>query len=324
MSRLVLIDGNAIMHRAYHALPLLTNSQGEPTQAVYGFVAILLRVIEDLKPTHMAVAFDMPGPTFRNEMFAQYQAQRPAMEVELASQIDKIHRVVSAMHIPIYEMQGFEADDVIGTIAQKAQKEKIHDVVVVTGDRDLLQLVNHKVKLFMPVKGINEGKLYGKTEVEQRMGVNPAQIVDLKALMGDASDNYPGVAGIGPKTAVNLLHKYGNLANIYKNLKNIRNVSLRKKLENGKENAFLSQRLARVATDVPVKFKLNSARLGDLLTDEVIEVFGELGFKTLIKRLSQMSRKQGIKDIKAVGQNALAEGLGEPKEKQAEKQMELF
>ncbi|MEK7166678.1 MAG: 5'-3' exonuclease H3TH domain-containing protein [Patescibacteria group bacterium] len=292
MSRLVLIDGNAILHRAYHALPpSLTNGKGEPTNAVYGFVAMLLRVIENLKPTHLAVAFDRPKPTFRKKLFKDYQAQRPEMEAALSGQIEKVHNVVEAFKIPIYELDGFEADDVIGTIAAKFQKEKNTEIVIVTGDRDLLQLVNDQVKLFMPVKGLSEGKLFGVIEAEERMGVAPMQIVDLKALMGDASDNYPGVAGIGPKTAAGLLKKYGTLEQVYNHLEKI-TPNVTEKLKKYRDNAFLSQKLATVVTDAPIDFSSDKTQLpDDLLTKEVIETFGELGFRTLLTRLSKMTNK---------------------------------
>lgn len=294
MSRLVLIDGNAILHRAYHALPLsLTNRKGEPTNAVYGFVSMLLRVIEDLQPSHIAVTFDRPKPTFRKEIFKDYQAQRPEMEEALASQIGKVHTVAQAMQISIYEMDGYEADDVIGTLARQAQATKyIAEVVVVTGDRDLLQLVKKNVKLYMPVKGLTEAKLYGIKETKERMGVNPQQIPDFKALAGDASDNYPGVAGIGPKTAISLLSQFGSVANIYKNIKKIKNPALSSKLVHDKKNAFLSHELATIVTTVPVKLDTEKTKLTkDLLTQEVIEEFGNLGFKTLLKRLSKMTQR---------------------------------
>ncbi len=311
MQRLVLLDGNAILHRAYHALPSsLTNPKGEPTNAVYGFVAILLKVITDLKPTHLAVAFDRPAPTFRKKLLKSYQAHRPEMEDNLSSQVDKVHTVVSAFQIPIFEMDGFEADDMIATIATKSQKQGMDEIVVVTGDRDLLQLVNHKVKLFMPVKGLNEAKLFGEKETEERMGVTPAQIPDLKALMGDASDNYPGVAGIGPKTAIGLIQQFGNVANIYKKLNQIKNPSVLEKLKKDKDNALLSYKLAVVVRDAPIEFNPNQARLAeDLLTRQVINAFGELGFKTLLKRLTELSKKQ----VKP-----------EKKSEPQKKQMELF
>ncbi|MBI4058560.1 hypothetical protein HY408_02210 [Candidatus Gottesmanbacteria bacterium] len=304
MNRLVLIDGNAIMHRAYHALPMLTNKKGEVTNAVYGFVSMLLRVVEDLKPTHMAVAFDRPKPTFRKELFKEYQAHRPEMEEGLSSQFGKVHEVVEAMHIPIYEMDGFEADDVIGTLAEQVQKKKLKsdggkmdEVVVVTGDRDLLQLVNHRVNLFMPVKGMTEAKLFGEKEAEERMGVPPKQIPDLKALCGDPSDNYPGVAGIGPKTAAALLKQFGTVENLYNHLDEISNATLKDKLIKGKEAAFLSHQLATVVRDVPVAFDPHKALLTDFVTPEVIEVFNQLGFKTLLKRITGMTKREQ-KDVK--------------------------
>lgn len=324
MSRLVLIDGNAILHRAYHALPpTLTNSKGESTNAVYGFVAILLKVIEDLKPTHLAVAFDRAAPTFRKELFKDYQAQRPEMEEALVGQVDKVHEVLHAMQVPIFEMDGYEADDVIGTIAQKSlvishqsSDKKISEVVVVTGDRDLLQLVNDRVKLYMPVKGLTEAKLFGEIEAEERMGVTPRQIPDFKALAGDPSDNYPGVTGIGPKTAANLLKQFGNIEMLYSHLDKVVSPILREKLEKDKENALLSLKLAIVVTDAPVEFDPKQAQLPkDFLTREVIEAFGKLGFKTLLKRLTEMS------NVKNKGAIETKDGKKAEIEK---KQMELF
>lgn len=307
MQRLVLLDGNAILHRAYHALPPLTNPKGELTNAVYGFVSMLLRVIEDLQPTHIVVTFDRPAPTFRKELFKEYQAQRPEMEDGLSQQVDKVHRVVKAMDIPIYEKDGFEADDVIGTLAKQAQ-QKMDEIVIVTGDRDLLQLVNGKVKLYMPVKGLTEAKLFGKKEATERMGVTPEHVVDLKALMGDPSDNYPGVAGIGPKTAIGLIEQFGTVENIYKHLKDIKKTAVVTKLESDRDNAFLSKKLATVVTDAPVTFDRKKSELNDLLTKAVIDVFGEMGFKTLLKRLTKLSGKE----------------VADQKKQQTEEQMGLF
>lgn len=326
MSWLVLIDGNAILHRAYHALPpSLTNKNGEPTNAVYGFVGMLLRVIEDLKPTHLAVAFDRPAPTFRKKMYSPYQAQRPDMEDTLVSQVSKIHHVVKSMGIASYGLDGYEADDVMGTIANKvvksgnshaelvsASKSKkipkqvrddisyLDEVVIVTGDRDLLQLVNKKVKLYMPVKGLSDAKLFGEKEAEERMGVPPSQIADLKGLMGDPSDNYPGVSGIGPKTAVSLLQQFGSVENLYTHLDQVANPSVRDKLLKDKDNALLSFKLATVVTDVPVEFDTEKMKLpDDFLTQEVIEAFGNLGFRTLLRRLTDLNRKvHGVKETK--------------------------
>lgn len=308
MSKLVLIDGNAILHRAYHALPSsMTNSKGEPTNAVYGFVAMTLRVIETLNPTHLAVAFDRPGPTFRKKLYKKYQAQRPDMENALVSQVGKVHKVLEAMKIAIYELDGFEADDVIGTIAtrstvgstQSAEKS-MNEVVVVTGDRDLLQLVNDKVKLYMPVKGLSDAKLFDEKEAEARMGVPPRQIIDLKGLMGDPSDNYPGVAGIGPKTAISLLQQFDSIDNLFSQLEKVTNPAVREKLTNDKDNALLSQKLATVVTHAPVAFFPDDTKLPeDFLTTEVIEEFGNLGFRTLLRRLTELNKKvNGIEEKK--------------------------
>src|SRR3989344_9025339 len=272
MSRLVLIDGNAILHRAFHALPPMTNSKGQETNAVYGFVSMLFNVIKELKPTHLAIAFDRPKPTFRKELFVAYQAHRPKMDESLVDQVILVHKVIAAMEIPIYEKDGYEADDVLGSITKqiqipnsKFQKEsgKIDQAVIVTGDRDLLQLVNHHVKLFMPVKGLSEAKLFGEKEAETRMGVPPGQIADLKGLTGDSSDNYPGVAGIGPKTAVALLKEFGSVENIYKNLKKVENPAVVQKLVNDKENALMSHKLATVVYNVPIEFDPKQTELHD-------------------------------------------------------------
>ena len=340
MSRLVLIDGNAILHRAFHALPAMTNSKGQEINAVYGFVSMVFNVIKELKPTHLAITFDRPKPTFRKELFTAYQAQRPKMDDSLVDQASLVHKVVAAMEVPIYEKDGFEADDVIGSLARQAtetlnngsrhaelvQREAgsrsamvststnsqtstrnpkgilsgqvrddkgiIKEVIVVTGDRDLLQLVNTHVKLFMPVKGLSEAKLFGEQEAEERMGVPPAQIADLKGLMGDPSDNYPGVAGIGPKTAITLLKEFGSVENIYKNLDKIKNQRVVEKLVKDKDNALMSHKLATVVTDVPIEFDHKSAELHDLATRKAVELFSELEFKTLLKRLLNLHSKQ--------------------------------
>ena len=275
MNRLVLIDGNAILHRAYHALPPLTAPDGSVVNAVYGFGTMLLRLITDLKPTHVAVAFDRPKPTFRKALFAGYQAKRPKMDTELVDQIPKVHALVSSFGIPIFEQDGFEADDVIGTIAKHAGKDGIDQVIIVTGDRDILQLVeDEKIYAYMPTKGLSEAKLYGEKEVKERMGVAPSKIPDFKALAGDPSDNYPGVAGIGPKTAVSLLTKYKTLAGILKT---------KELTSQEKETARLGYDLATIRTTVPLEGAL--VPLGSLNRPEAVSVLTQLGFRTLLKRI---------------------------------------
>ncbi len=289
MGNLVLIDGNAILHRAFHALPPLTTKAGEPINAVYGLVSMILRVIQDLKPEGLAVAFDEKEPTFRHKALKSYQAQRPPMAGELSSQFAKAKDFLKAAGIPVYSKPGFEADDVIGTIAEKAG----HDVIIVTGDRDQLQLVDDKknIKLYMPVVGLTNTKMYGETETIERMGVPPSQIKDLKALTGDPSDNYFGVPGIGPKTATTLLAKYGTVKEIYKHLDETPK-STKEKLERGKESATQSLMLATIVLDVPVKIDFEAMEKWQLDSKAVLNLFSEeFGFKTLTERIKRIGKE---------------------------------
>ena len=310
-SRLVLIDGNAILHRAFHALPPLTAPDGSVVNVVYGFVSILIKIFNDLRPTHMAVAFDRPEPTFRKKLYKDYQAKRPEMDRTLVSQIPKVQDVVRAFGIPIYDKAGFEADDVIGTMCRQITGE----IIIVTGDKDILQLVDDKrgVKVFMPTKGLSEGKLYGEAEVVERLGVTPKQIPELKALMGDSSDNYPGVAGIGPKTAVDLITRYGNIDALYKS------DGLTEKLLKGRENAFLSKDLATIRTDVPVVMKTLEP-LETLDTPEARKKLQEFHFPSLMKRLT--GEKEEMEKGKKKEENAVKKSEGSIEK--AGEQQELF
>jgi DNA polymerase-1 len=300
MKRLVLIDGNAVLHRAYHAIPPLTAPDGSIVNAVYGFTTMLIRLIGDLTPTHVAVAFDRPKPTFRKKLFAAYQAKRPKMDTALVEQIPKIHDLLSSFGIPIFEKDGFEADDVIGTLCQKVKSQKlkvkdIDQIIIVTGDRDILQLVrDEKVLVYMPTKGLSEAKLYDEQAVLDRMGVLPKLIPDYKALAGDASDNYPGVPGIGPKTAVALLTKYKTIENVLKK---------HPFTKEEKASARMSHDLATIRTNVPIKGSL--VPLGSLNRPEAIDELAKLGFRSLIKRIT-------------------GEGKGEEIKKQSNYQQELF
>ena len=294
MARLILIDGNAIIHRAYHAIPPLTNKKGKPTNAIYGFTSMLLRVIQDLKPTHIAVCFDRKEPTFRHKSYKKYQAQRPPMEDNLFSQFQKTKDVVSSFGIPIYEKAGYEADDLLGTIAKKTQKD-IQEVVIVTGDKDILQLVTKKIHVYLPVKGISQAKLMKEKDVIEKLGVKPSQIVDYKALAGDPSDNYPGVYGVGPKTAVNLIEEFGSYSKIYKNINNIPG-NLQKKLKDGKEGGDISFKLAKIVTDVDFEYDLNKMAGWEVGNKKTLDLFGEIGFKTLTERIKKVSRERISKD----------------------------
>jgi DNA polymerase-1 len=290
-NKLVLFDGNAIMHRAYHALPEMKARNGEPINAVYGLISMLLKVIQDLEPTHIAFAFDRPEPTFRKEILESYQAQRPEMEDELSSQFKKAQDVIKAFNIPIYDKAGFEADDVIGTIAEKVKKIKVKTLII-TGDRDMLQLVDEEnnTLLYMPGRGLADAHEFGKKETVERTGVPPEQIIDFKGLVGDPSDNYKGVSGIGPKTAILLLEEYKTLDNIYKHLDDIKE-SVRKKLIEHKESAYQSQLLAKIVTDVPVKFSIKDTDNWQLNSEKAIRLFEEYGFRTLTKRVKDVGKK---------------------------------
>ncbi len=285
--KLVLIDAFAILHRAFHAIPPLTNKKGEPTNAVYGFVSMILKVVQDLRPDYLAVCFDVKVPTFRHKEFKDYQSQRPPMVDELSSQIEKTKSFLEAAGIPIYLKEGYEADDLLGTIAKKGNFDS---VVIATGDKDMLQLVDDKIKIYMPIAGLSSAKLFGKEEAKERMGVDPIQIPDYKALVGDPSDNYPGVAGIGPKTATKLLEKYSNVDKIYAHLKEIE-PNIREKLEKGKKDVLLFHRLATIVKDVDIKIDFAEMRKWNIKSSDVLKLFEEFGFKILTKRIKEVGEK---------------------------------
>lgn len=311
-SCLVLIDGNAIMHRAYHALPPLTNKQGEPIHAVYGFVTMLITIVNKLSPTHLIVCFDRPEPTFRKSMYVGYQAHRPKMDSDLSSQFEKVKKVISVMNIPLYEMPGYEADDVIGSLSLQASEHS--DVIIVTGDRDILQLVTDTIQVYMPVQGLSNGKLYSPSDVEKKFGVTPSQIVDYKALAGDSSDNYPGVRGIGPKTASMLLQTFGTLENLYqaiykkdKRVETLKNGTL-KALSEYAEDAGMAKKLARIVIDAPVTLDRTKAELHELATPQVLKTLSDLGFLSIVRRLETNAYEEEIRsEIKPIPQTISVE-----------------
>lgn len=290
MNRFVIFDGNATLHRAFHALPPLTTTNGEPINAVYGMMSMLLKVLQDFRPTHVAFAFDTKEPTFRNQLSVEYQAQRAEVDSSLISQFEKARQTLKAFAVPYYEKPGFEADDVIGTICKKLESESQFDeVIVVTGDRDLLQLVTDKTFLFMP-SGLANGKLMKKEDTKVKMGVYPDKIIEYKALVGDPSDNYRGVAGIGPKTAIKLLDEYDSLENILSHLNDLP-VSTKDKFEKSKESAELSKKLATIVKDVPIpEFNIEDCEKWNLDAGEGITLFQEYGFKTLTKRMQDTAK----------------------------------
>lgn len=276
-SKLLILDGNSVLHRAYYALPDWRNRSGEATAGVYGFLSMMLKSIEELKPTHLAIVFDHPSPTFRHLMYVGYQHQREKdrqVSEDIWGQIDKLKRVFQLASIPVYQLESFEADDVIGTLSLQASSLN-SQVTIITGDRDLMQLVNDKVNLYMPIKGVSDTVIVDRNKVKERLGVWPEQVIDYKALCGDSSDNYPGVPGIGPKTAVSLLERYKTFEEVVKKANNPKVIA-------GYESGELSKRLATIRIDAPITLNLEKAILPD--KDKMLAVFQELGYKSLIKR----------------------------------------
>jgi len=284
---LLLFDGNALVHRAFHALPPLTVSKtGEMVNAVYGFANTLLKVLAEFKPTHWAVAFDRPAPTFRHEMFEEYKAQRPKTPEELKSQIKRVHQLVQAFNIPIFEIDGFEADDVLGTLGKQASEQSI-ETIIVTGDNDVLQLVLPRIKALMPRRTFSDTVLYDEEAVKRKYGIKPGQITDFKALVGDVSDNIPGIPGIGEKTAAKLIQEYGNLEGIYARIDEIRPSKLQAALRQHQSQAFQSRELVTIVRDVPVSLNLPACGVSTYDRSEVVELFRELEFINLLPRLPQ-------------------------------------
>jgi len=304
MNKLVLIDGNALMHRAYHAMPGLTNPKGQPIGAVYGFFGMLLNVLTDQKPEYLIVCFDRSKPTIRQSMFAGYHAHRPAMESDLTEQVELIDTLLEKSQVLISSAEGYEGDDVIGTYAHQALEHNI-EVTIVTGDRDMLQLVNDKVKILMTVTGITKTVLFDETAVEEKYGVTPAQFVDYKALIGDPSDGYPGINGIGPKTAASLLQKFGTFENIYHHLGDVtERVSLQ--LATDAEQGALAKKLARIMTDAPVHLDLEKSKVKDIDFVKMKEEFVNHNFKSLVTRLEvKFPEVKKVASKKSVDENQL-------------------
>ena len=302
MKRLILIDGHAVLYRAFHAYPLLSTGKGELVNAVYGFANILLNTITELKPTHIAVTFDRAKPTFRHAQYTQYKATRPEMPSDLAGQQERVEEVVKTLNIPIFAVEGYEADDVIGTLA--GQAKKIDEVVIVTGDHDALQLVNSdgepQVRVYMPGRGKIPAKMYDEGQVEEKYdGVEPEQIPDFKGLVGDSSDNIPGVKGIGPKMAAKLLGEFKSVEEIYKNLDKVKDKfgeRVTGQLIDDQEQARLSKELATIDRKVPIELDLAACQVHEYDKEAVIKLFEELEFRSLIRKLPNDSFEQMVQE----------------------------
>ena len=325
-NKLLLIDGHSILHRAYHAFPKsLRTSEGELTNAVYGFTRILLSVLKKFDSKYIAVSFDTKEPTFHHQEYAPYKEHRPEMEVELAGQIARVHEVVETLGIPIFEVPGNEADDIIGTLAEQVnhtdQRESMRigkpaqgktsevsadltseveelgrpgntalEVVIVTDDMDMLQLVENGTKVYMPKKD----KLWDREAIEKKFVFPPEKVDDYKALRGDPSDNIPGVRGVGPKTAKELLDNFDSMEEVYKNLGEVKSERVRILLAESAEQAALSKRLATIVRDVPIKLELDKCRVQDFDPEMVENLFEKLEFKSLLKQLPDATSNEQI------------------------------
>jgi len=334
----LLIDGHALIYRAFYAFPALTTHEGVLVNAVYGFTRILLTAIRDFSPTYLAVAFDHPKPTFRHEAFKDYKAHREKMPDDLIPQIELIKQVVQSLNVPTFEKAGFEADDLIGTIScqssvsspdkseservlsrqksknklqvpgHKFQEEREIRVIIVTGDKDLLQLVNEHVHVWIPGRGkYGEDIEYDAEKVEEKMGVRPDQIIDLKALMGDSSDNIPGVKGVGKITAEKLIDRFGSIEELFdavaerqearaKSQDSLLKGALLKKLTSGKEDAFSSKELVTIHTQVPIELDLENCRVTKYDKEEAAALLKKFDFASLIPLLPKDSFERGVEE----------------------------
>lgn len=283
--KLVILDANALIHRAYHALPPLSTQRGEPTNAIYGFFSMFIKMTQDLKPDYLIAAFDTPAPTFRKKMFDAYKAQRPKTPDELVSQLKKIKELMPQFGILALSKEGYEADDIIGTIVSQLKTKNLKietfDIIIVTGDLDTLQLVREGVKVYTMRKGISDVVIYDEKAVRNRFGLAPSQMPDYKGLVGDASDNIPGIPGVGPKTATTLLQKFENLETAFKSK------DIPEKIREKKDQALFSKELATINTRAPISFELEKSEWSGFDIKAVELVFAQLGFSSLARRIKE-------------------------------------
>ncbi len=302
--KFLLVDAHALIYRAYYAIPNLTDPAGNLVNAVYGFSKMVLGAISYFEPEYAAVCFDHPKPTFRHKKFDGYKAQRAKMPDDLIPQIQLVKDVVTALGIPKFEIEGFEADDLIGTVNHQVEDlDRQLLTIIVTGDQDAFQLVDNDTHIWMPARGKQKGDIeYDAALVEKKLGISPKQVIDLKALMGDNSDNIPGVRGVGPKTAAALIQAFGTIEKIYEFLasnptgNDLIKGALLNKLIAGKEEAFLSKELATIECQAPIDFDLENCRLTSYDKNQVIEIFKTLNFKSLINFLPKDAFETSVQE----------------------------
>ena len=285
--KVILIDGNSVINRAFYAVPLLSNDKGEFTNAIYGFLNIMLKLCNDEKPDNLVVAFDMPIPTFRHKIFSEYKAQRKEKPQELCSQFDTLKKLLKKMKISYCEKRGYEADDLLGTLA-KIFEANDFKVIIFSGDSDMLQLINKNIVVFMP-KSVNKSiniAVYGEKEVWAKYGVSPKEFIDVKALMGDKSDNIPGIRGIGEKHAIRIISEYKSIENAVASIKSIKKPDLQEKnLKNNSDRALFFKKLITIDTNVPIEINIEDTKLHSLFNTESLEELERLNLNSIIKRL---------------------------------------
>lgn len=281
--RLIIIDGNSIINRAFYALPEMNNKEGLKTNAIYGFTTMLFKIIDIYKPTHISVAFDRKAPTFRHLEFEEYKAGRKKMPDDLRVQFEPLKDLLDKFNINRLEIDGYEADDIIGTVSKVAEEDGFK-VFIVTGDKDAIQLASNNTTTLITKKGVADVEEYNYESVVEKYEMTPTQFIDLKGLMGDKSDNIPGVPGIGEKTGIKLIKEFSSIEGIIDNIDNLKG-SIKKKIEENKELAIMSKKIATIIRDVPIEFKLEDLKYGEYDKDAVIEEFRNLGFTSLMSRL---------------------------------------
>ena len=296
--RLIVIDSNSIVHRAFHALPPLSTKSGEVVGAVYGFLLVFLKALREFQPNYIAATFDLPGPTFRHEKFREYKATRPPTAQGICDQLPKIKEILKEFGVSIFEKQGFEADDIIATISDLVGKQQTIEeleTIILSGDSDSLQLVDKNTKVYFLRKGVKDTVLYDENKVlEKYQGLVPEKLADFKSLKGDPTDNIPGVKGIGEKTAISLILKFGSIENLYQEINKISEKSaeiparIKEILIKGKEQAFLSKDLSLAEKNVPIDFELDKCYWPGMDKEKAGEIFEKFEFYSLIKRLNEL------------------------------------
>ncbi|SDK23657.1 DNA polymerase I [Natronincola ferrireducens] len=301
--RIIIIDGNSLINRAFYALPPLMTKEGHHTNAIYGFITMLFKVIEEYQPQYIGVAFDKKAPTFRHKEFKEYKAGRKKMPPELGEQMEPLKEVLDALRIYRIEIEGFEADDLIGTLAKYCEAKGFESLIV-TGDKDALQLASQDTKILITKKGISNLEIYDDKKVLEDFEVTPLQFIDLKGLMGDKSDNIPGVPGVGEKTAVKLIKEFGSVENLIQNTQQISAAKLREKIEDNREQAILSKRLATIVTNVPVAMEIEELKVEEFDRDRLLELFKKYEFNSLINKIIGNEKRENQGEGKEQEQNA--------------------